>query len=581
MASTAENRSGQATTPATAARVPSHGVTRRHLRPVPPPALLAVLLGAAGVGWRVWLTSVGTPPHNSDEATMGLAALHIGQGRELPVYFYGQHYMGTIEAYLAAPLVTVTGPSVYALRAPTILLYAAFLALMFALVRRLFSPGLAVLTVGLLALGSDRVVKNQLIAGGGYPETGPMVAGLLLLTYLLLIRPSRPWHAVAGWGLLLGLVAWNHWLPAPFLLGALLVLLTARILTVRTALAALGGFLAGVLPLLIDNVRAGADDNSVAVFLGLNGAGTDAALWDRIVGGAWLGLPLGMGLCAPSRCDGWSLWWGPAVVVLLVVATVHAIRGIRRTAGPAGGGQGADEGHAGPATIRPEAARHRLRLVLAGAGLLSLLSYVRSPAAADTPVESARYLSILALSLPAALWPLWRIVRHQLPDRLVRAGADATADATVDAAVDAPVDATARRRRLRATVPAALPIVALAATMSAATVSVVGQVPEYTAMRDQQEQLLAALDDAGLTYVHGEYWTCNWITYLSGERTVCGVIDDRLGRGFNRYPAYWRPDAQAQVAVIGSPMDAELARRSPGRVPQSVAGYHIYPGTGR
>ncbi|MBO4207107.1 hypothetical protein [Micromonospora echinofusca] len=489
---------------------------------------------------------MGTPPHNSDEATMGLAALHIGQGRELPVYFYGQHYMGTVEAYLAAPLVAAFGPSVYALRAPTVLLYAAFLALMFVLVRRLFSPGLAVLTVGLLALGSDRVVKNQLIAGGGYPETGPMVAGLLLLTYLLLVRPVRPWYAFTGWGLLLGLVAWNHWLPAPFLLGALIVLCTARILTARTASAALGGFLVGVLPLLVDNIRAGAADNSVAVFLSLNGAGTDAALWDRIVGGAWLGLPLGMGLCAPSRCAGWSLWWGPVVVVLLVVATVQSIRSIRRRAGTA---------------AAPGAARHRLRLVLAGAGLLSLLSYVRSPAAADTPVESARYLSILALSLPAALWPLWRVARTR--------------------AANVPVDAPAGRRPFRAAVPAMLPIVALAATMLAATVSVVGRVPEYSALRDRQEHLLAALDDAGLTYVHGDYWTCNWITYLSGERTVCGVVDDRLGRGLNRYPAHWRPEAQARVAVIGSPLDAELARRSPGVVPQVVAGHHIYPGTGR
>ena len=43
---------------------------------------------------------------------MGLAALHIARGEDFPVFFYGQEYMGTLEAYLAAPLVALFGPSV-------------------------------------------------------------------------------------------------------------------------------------------------------------------------------------------------------------------------------------------------------------------------------------------------------------------------------------------------------------------------------------------------------------------------------------------------------------------------------------
>ncbi|MEE6310037.1 hypothetical protein V1634_24695 [Plantactinospora veratri] len=489
--------------------------------------LLAAALGALGVLWRIWLTVAGTPPTNSDEATMGLAALHIAQGRDLPVFFYGQHYMGTVEAYLAAPLVALAGPSVTALRIPTLLLYALFLVLMYLLVRRVFTAGLAVLTVGLLALGSDRIVKNQLIAGGGYPETAPMVAGLLLLGYLLATRATTRWYAFAGWGALFGLVAWNHWLPAPYLLGALMVLGTARVLTRRTAGLVGAGLLVGVLPLIVGNVQAGWADNSLAVFLRLNGAGTDAGLWDRIVGGAWLGLPLGMGLCEPSYCAGWSLWWGPVVLLLLTAALLLAVRRLRT-----------------PATLDPvDRTRAVTWLVLAAAGLLSVLSYVRSPAAADSPVESARYLSVLLVSLPVALWPLYR---------LVRAGG-------------------------RPAIPAALPIAALALTMLAATVSLVDTVDEYRAERAERSEVLAVLRERGLSQVHGGYWTCNWITYLSAERTTCGVVDDRLDRGLNRYPGYWHPQPQAVLTPIGSPLDAELARRMPGSTPERVAGYHLYP----
>ncbi|MBB5871403.1 hypothetical protein F4553_004782 [Allocatelliglobosispora scoriae] len=490
-------------------------------------SLIAIFLGVLGMGWRVWLTAQGAPPTNSDEATMGLAALHVSQGRDLPIYFYGQHYMGTIEAYLSAPLVGIFGPSVWALRVPTVLLFGLFLILMFALVRRAFSAGLAVVVVGLLGLGADRVVKNQLIAGGGYPETAPMVAGLLLITFVLSTRASVKWPAFAGWGLLFGLIVWNHWLPIPFLAGALIMLLASRRLTRQTALVTVGGFLVGVLPLLIDNARSGLEHNSIAVFLGLNSAGSHAALWDRIDGGAWVGLPLGMGLCAPSRCAGWSLWWGPVVVLLLVIAVVLAIRALRRR----------------PAPPQPERARLMMWLLLAGGGLLSLITYVRSPAAADTPIESARYLALLGISLPAALWPLWRIVAS----------------------------------RSAWAIPAAVPIVALAATMFAATVAVTSAVPGYATVHDDQAGLIAALDEEGLTYVHGEYWTCNWITYLTDERVTCGVVNDSLGRGLNRYPGYWREEAEAVIAPIGSALDQELARRAPGTTPRAVPGYHIYP----
>ncbi|HEX2774600.1 MAG TPA: hypothetical protein VHN18_19540, partial [Micromonosporaceae bacterium] len=64
------------------------------------PDLVALLLGGVGVGYRLVLVLLGVPGTNSDEATFGLAAMHIAQRRELPIYMYGQHYMGALESYL-------------------------------------------------------------------------------------------------------------------------------------------------------------------------------------------------------------------------------------------------------------------------------------------------------------------------------------------------------------------------------------------------------------------------------------------------------------------------------------------------
>ena len=189
-------------------------------------ALTAFALGLAALGYRIAVLLAGAPPTNSDEGTMGLAALHIGQGNGLPVYFYGQNYMGTLEAYLAAPLVALANGSVLALRLPNLLLFAAFLAAMWALTKRLYSPWFATFVVGVLALGSDRILKNQLISGGGYPEINPAGAALLLLAVALAVRPRTAGYA--AFGLIAGLMLWVDWLVLPYLAAASCVLLMKK-----------------------------------------------------------------------------------------------------------------------------------------------------------------------------------------------------------------------------------------------------------------------------------------------------------------------------------------------------------------
>jgi hypothetical protein len=58
---------------------------------------------------------------DGDEALVGIQADHILRG-ELPIYFYNQPYMGSLEAYFMAGIFAVVGPSVWALRAEPILL---------------------------------------------------------------------------------------------------------------------------------------------------------------------------------------------------------------------------------------------------------------------------------------------------------------------------------------------------------------------------------------------------------------------------------------------------------------------------
>jgi hypothetical protein len=344
------------------------------------PARVALGLGAAGVLYRLGLLLADVPPTNSDEATMGLAALHIAEGREFPAFFYGQTYMGTLEAYLAAPLVWAFGPSTLALRMPALVLYAAFVFLAYRLTRRLYPPWLAVVTVAVLALGSDRVLKNQLIAAGGYPEISPLAALLFLLA---LARPHPA--GAAAFGLVAGVLAWDNWLIAPYLAAATVVLLLRVWRRPRLLAGAVLAALAGAAPLLV-HLR-----DALSEFQLLNEGGTGFHAY----GGVLFGVPMGLGMCSPGGCAPGQLWWGPVYPALLVAAAGLGVRAWRA----------AGDRQDGP----DERLRQAGRLALVAAAALTLVAYARSAAAGETPVESARYLSPLLISTPAVLWPLWRV----------------------------------------------------------------------------------------------------------------------------------------------------------------------------
>ena len=61
---------------------------------------------------RIWLVVHTRGVIAGDEAMVGIQAEHILQG-EHPVYYYGQPYMGSLEAYFAALLFAIAGASVW------------------------------------------------------------------------------------------------------------------------------------------------------------------------------------------------------------------------------------------------------------------------------------------------------------------------------------------------------------------------------------------------------------------------------------------------------------------------------------
>ncbi|MEQ4302492.1 hypothetical protein ABNF97_14035 [Plantactinospora sp. B6F1] len=516
------------------------------------PASIVGLLITAGLAWRTWLTVREVPRTNSDEALIGLMATDIAAGDAAPAFLYGQHYMGAIEAWLAAPTVWLTGPSVPALRLSTTVAFVLFAVLLYRLTAQLYTPWFGVLVTGLLAGGSDRVVKDQLIANGFawiVPGCVALLWGALRLATPVQHHDLRHTGAggagrrrlvgFAGWGLVAGLVAWTDWLAAPYLLGAvaLLVAGSRRELLGRAGLLVGAGFLVGMAPQLLHDLTSPLADNSTLAYLrmafGQAPSGESPSTLARLHGGVMVGVPMRMGLCGPNACSPLAQLLGPAIVGSLIGATLLAGR-------------------------RP---RQAGRLALAAPGLLTVGLYAASSPAGATPTESVRYLCCLVISLPAVLWPLWSLAR--------------------------------RTGSARSAWPARAGIGILVAMAGAAGLAVLPTVDGHRRAADAERALVAELDRRGIDHLYTDYWTCQRLMFATERRIGCGSVTAQLRRGADKTPgARARIEAAPEPAYafpVDNPEDAAFAGYLRG-LPDGptvlagaveVAGYRLYLPVGR
>ncbi len=383
---------------------------------------------------RILLVALGWPQTNSDEGTIGMMAMHIAYHGDHPIFFYGQNYMGPLEAYLGAALFQLFGISVFTLRLGMILLFALFLASTYLLTSLLYTKKLALVVLILLSLGSRVFFAEELTAIGGYTETllfGSLA--FLLASWLSLSVPAydqrlslrNHWWRFVGyscWGLVVGLGLWSDFLVLPFVLmtGLLLVLSCWRELWRWGAMFMLAGLVLGAFPLIAYNVTASPGQDSWTVLKNLQQDGNTHLphAQNTLVLGVEetvsVTLPLSTGappLCfAPQvrkfgnlepqtlQCTLIHLGWGLGYIVLWTIAVFLALRGLWKLWRNSRVQQWSSEER--QTAILPFA-----HLTLLGAAGLALTLYIVSPTAVLRPI-STRYLVGLLITLPAVIAPL-------------------------------------------------------------------------------------------------------------------------------------------------------------------------------
>ena len=299
-------------------------------------SIVALILALAALG-RLVLAAHGWPDFDSDESIVGLMTDDILRHGAHPVFFYGQNYMGALQAYLAVPFFLLLGATPFALLATATTETILFFLVLYLFTREVFSREVSLVTLLLVATGPFSALGAELHVGAGEHDT-LLLGALILWLVTLRLRGRGDLRAQlaldAGVGLAIGVALWCDFLILPFALAAALALMlravwrfyASRERTLRMRLGAEAGvaaafFLIGLAPLLLANIASGGATfrevfgtaNSPSVQFspplppGL--AGAAQALYLQIAATLLVGLPHALGI--DVVCGSCAIWPQP------------------------------------------------------------------------------------------------------------------------------------------------------------------------------------------------------------------------------------------------------------------------------
>ncbi|MBW4439537.1 MAG: hypothetical protein KME04_20535 [Pleurocapsa minor GSE-CHR-MK-17-07R] len=303
-------------------------------------ALLAVLLIAAGL--RALLLISEAVSFHSDEAVVALMARHILQG-ERPVFFYGQAYMGSTDAWLVAGGFALLGERVLAIRLVQSALYLGVVGVGFALAWRMTGRIASAVVTGLLFACPPVLMALYTTATlGGYNETLLLGGIVLLLAVQIMDGQGGSLWRWRLMGLCAGIGWWANGLIVLMLAPAAVLLLVwlwrggsgiPRLRLLACFGSALGLFFVGSAPWWEFALRS--DLAPLRFFIGSSGAqdgfaGTDVIslpFGERLVGLFFLGIPALLGMRFPWT----SVYFMPVLgVVVLAVGVLLLVSFARR-----------------------------------------------------------------------------------------------------------------------------------------------------------------------------------------------------------------------------------------------------------
>lgn len=489
-----------------------------------------------GAAVRLWLLLGSLGEMEADEAVVGLMARHVLAG-EWPVFYWGQPYLGSLEAYSVAAAFALAGPSPLVLKLVPALYSLLFIGLVYRATHLALGPGPALLSALYLALPPAFFGIWSTKARGGYVEM--LVLGHLVFLLVLLVEQRRQrWNFLwaGALGMVSGLSLWTHPLSVVYLvpaIGLLLVRRRAQLMGPATA-GLIAGALVGAWPLVSFNLA------------------NDLATWRALFSGSF------EPLSALRNLKGQVRYSWPILVGLAQASTSSELF----RADFAGR----------PGSWPP------VSLALAGVGLLVLLVFRRSLPAAMRPgggsadLLAAQMVLMVAASLAATsltrFGELATEPRYLLP---LYSGVPLLA-------------ALVWHLRHRSKVAAAIVVVGVLAVnvYSIVTTDPRLNLPSNVGASSPvtRAELSRFLEARALDRIYTDYWIAYPLSLETGERIVASVVSG----GFDRYMPYAHlvsiaPDP-AFVFVSGRPEEEafrqKLAALGASAVREEASIYVVY-----
>ncbi len=188
---------------------------------------------------------------SGDDATVALMAKHILHGENLPVFFYRQSFMGSLNGFHLVPALAVFGPSVLLVRLNAVAWSLLFPLGLYVLAGRLYDEATARVTLLLAAVPPFLLTYYSTVAEPHFEaNTFGVVLVLLALGALGAGPEPRRARILGCLGFVAGLACWTN-MKVVVVLGPILVALLVqepRLPLRRGGWLLAGGFVLGNLP---------------------------------------------------------------------------------------------------------------------------------------------------------------------------------------------------------------------------------------------------------------------------------------------------------------------------------------------
>ena len=537
-------------------------------------ALVVAATFAVAAILRLTLAARGWSYMNSDEGVWGLMTDDIRWHGAHPIFLYGAHYMGALQTYLAVPFFALFGPTSFALHVTTTTQFLLFLLVLYLFTRQVYSPGVAWLTLALLALGPGQAIFYEMRAAAHAQDALLFGTLVLWLSFLRLRRPERARTRLLlnlGIGLAAGIGLWCTLLTLPFTFSAGLALGIAALRSRRSrpgqqrgrltgqSLALVAGILIGAMPFIIGNISSGGAGilEMVSASGAPGGAGAAAppgalgrlvSLGQQTAATLLIGLPRLLG--NQTVCTNCPLWptpqssAAPAEIVRVALISAlfslvalalwliaafplgrdawRALRQFRQNTSSS-----TDQNNVSGEMLSWGDARWWGRAMLVSGAALTVLEYAMSRSSYETPDTSMRYLVGLYLCTPLIAEPLWRGSRqvwHWFQSRKRRSFANLG-------------------QRLPAFLAAALLIAIFSLNIAGAYGALRESANQQTygvPAGERDSQLLAFLQSHHITRFYTSYWVCYRLMFDAQEQMTCAALsnENAFTPGYNRVPGY-------------------------------------------